>query len=240
MSRVDKVVAELRGLIKRNEFEEGQLPSEPDLAKDLGVSRNTIRQALGKLQVEGLLFRKHGVGTFINERVLDIVTRLEEVWDFVEMIELSGFSPSVNHIDLSLDNPTRNVAEALDISIEDEVLRTANIFFADKEPVIYCVDYIPAKLIRSAYDDEELHGPVYQFLKNRCHQEVNHNLTEIIPIVVDKILSKYLQCKIGHPLHYFKETAFNADEEPIMYSDEYYRPEYFSFNVLRNMTGYSR
>jgi GntR family transcriptional regulator len=235
VSRVEEVVAELRRLIKGNQFEEMRLPSEPDLANQMGVSRNTIRQALGKLQMEGILFRKHGVGTFVNERILNIGTRLEEVWDFVEMIEVAGFSPSVNHVDLYLGHPAPDVADALNIPVEDEVLRTANVFLADDVPVIYCVDFIPAKLVRSAYADEELHGPVYKFLEKRCHQEVEHNLTEVIPIVVDKELSKYLQCQIGNPIHYFKETAFNDDEEPIMYSDEYYRPEYFSFNVLRKL-----
>lgn len=236
MSRVEEIVARLRGLIEKGTFSDGRLPSEPDLAGKMGVSRNTVRQALAELEMEGLLFRRHGVGTFVNERVLNIGTRLEEVWDFVEMIEVNGFSPSVNHIDLSLESPDQEVAEQLNLSPKEEVLRTANTFLADGVPVIYCVDFIPAKIVRSAYDDEELHGPVYTFLDQRCHQQVDHNLTEVQPVVVDENLSKHLKCKQGIPVHYFKETAFNTHEEPVMYSDEYYRPEYFSFNVLRKMT----
>jgi GntR family transcriptional regulator len=237
MSRVEDVVSALRGKIAAGAFEEGRLPSEPALAREMGVSRNTIRQALAELELEGLLFRKHGSGTFVNQRILNIGTRLEEVWDFVEMIETSGFQAGVRHVELGLEDPEEHIARELNLSPEDEVLVTANVFLADDVPVIYCVDYIPAKLVRSAYDEQELHGPVYQFLEKRCHQHVNHNLTEVLPVVVDASLSEHLQCREGLPLHYFKETAFNAEEEPIMYSDEYYRPEYFSFNVLRKMTG---
>lgn len=236
MSRVEKIVSELRHQIEGGDFAEGRLPSEPALARQMGVSRNTIRQALAELELEGILFRKHGSGTFINQRVLNIGTRLEEVWDFVEMIETSGFSADVRHVELSLIVPGEAIGSALNLG-DEEVLRTANVFLADNVPVIYCVDYIPAKLVRSAYDEEELYGPVYTFLEKRCHQKVNHNLTEIMPVVVDSVLSRYLQCEQGIPVHYFKETAFNADEQPLMYSDEYYRPEYFSFNVLRKMTG---
>lgn len=238
MSRVEEIVSAVRGKIEEGHFSEGRLPSEPALAQQLGASRNTIRQALAELEMEGLLFRKHGVGTFVNERVLNIGTRLEEVWDFVEMIEVNGFSPSVHHVDLSLQYPEDKIANQLNLSQNDEVLRTANTFLADEVPVIYCVDYIPAKIVRSAYDDEELHGPVYKFLKHRCHQHVDHNLTEVSPVVVDETLSRYLKCKEGIPVHYFQETAFNANEVPVMYSDEYYRPEYFSFHVLRKMTGH--
>lgn len=238
MSRVEEIVSVVRENIEQGHFSEGRLPSEPALAQQLGVSRNTIRQALAELEMEGLLYRKHGVGTFVNERVLNIGTRLEEVWDFVEMIEVNGFSPSVHHVDLSLQVPEDKIASQLNLSPNDEVLRTANTFLADEVPVIYCVDYIPAKIVRSAYDDEELYGPVYKFLKHRCHQQVDHNLTEVAPVVVDETLSRYLKCKEGIPVHYFKETAFNANEVPVMYSDEYYRPEYFSFHVLRKMTSH--
>ncbi len=236
MSRVEEIVSRIRGLIENGEFPEGRLPSEPDLAAKMGVSRNTLRQALAELEMEGLLFRRHGSGTFVNERVLNIGTRLEEVWDFVEMIEVSGFTPGVKHVNLSLVHPGEEVGKQLNLSQREEVLRTANTFLADGVPVIYCVDYIPAKIVRSAYDDKELHGPVYTFLDQRCHQQVDHNLTEVQPVVVDENLSKHLKCEQGIPVHHFKETAFNADEEPVMYSDEYYRPEYFSFHVLRKMT----
>ena len=43
------------------------LPPEPELAADLGVSRFTLRQALGQLVREGLLKRQRGRGTFVVE-----------------------------------------------------------------------------------------------------------------------------------------------------------------------------
>jgi len=236
MSRVEEIVSALRNLIKGDRFENNRLPSEPDLADRMGASRNTLRQALTTLEMEGLLYRKHGVGTFINSRILNIGTRLDEVWDFAEMIEVSGYQPGVRNVHLTLENPSPEVAEALGLSLSEEVLETANVFLADDTPVIFCVDFIPAKLVRSAYDDQELYGPVYQFLEKRCHQQVDHNLTEILPLALDQTLSEYLSCQVGDPAHYFKEIAFNADKQPIMYSDEYYRPEFFSFHILRKLT----
>lgn len=234
-SIVKEVVNDLRSKIKGEDFKDNRLPSEPDLAIQFGVSRNTIRQALIELEAESMINRKHGVGTYINERVINIGTRLEEVQDFVEIIENSGFSPNVRHVKLSLITPSKTIAKKLCLSEHEEVLRTANIFLADGEPVIYCVDYIPSKLVRSAYNDQELYGPVYKFLKKRCNQQVERNITEVIPINVQKELSEYLSCEPGSPAHYFKELALNVDDEPIMYSDEYYLPEYFSFNVVRKM-----
>ena len=54
----------LRKLIVLPEYQEGKfLPNEVDMSKELGISRNTLRQATNKLVYEGLLHRKKGVGT---------------------------------------------------------------------------------------------------------------------------------------------------------------------------------
>jgi GntR family transcriptional regulator len=235
-SRVGQIVMQIRALIDAQAFLDGRLPSEPELARQLQVSRATVRQALAQLESEGIVLRRHGVGTFVNERVLNIGTRLEEVWDFTEMIRLSGYAANVRHVDLALEPASSEITEKLALDPGNEVLTTANVFLADDVPVIYCVDVIPAGLVRSAYRDEELHGPVYVFLQERCNQWVDYNITEVLPVVADDRISELLGCQIGDPLHYFDEVAFNADDVPIMYSEEYYRPEYFSFKVVRKMT----
>ncbi|NJN94835.1 MAG: GntR family transcriptional regulator [Anaerolineales bacterium] len=236
LSKVDQVTANLRALIDGRQFEAGRLPSEPELASMLGASRATIRQALAQLAIDGLIVRKHGVGTFVNQHIQSIQTRLEEVWDFAEMIRLSGHSPAIQHIEMNLGPASPEVARKLALEPETELLTTANIFLADGLPVIYCLDFIPAHLVKQAYRDEELHGPVYTFLEKRCGQRVDHNITEILPVVADHRLSELLDCPAGTPLHYFAEVGFNNHNIPILYSEEYYRPEFFSFTVIRKMT----
>ena len=235
-SRVEQVATKVRALIDEQRFADGRLPSEPTLAQLLGASRATVRQALATLALDGIIVRKHGVGTFINPHVLSIPTRLDEVWDFVEMIRMSGHTPSTRHLEMSLGPASPEVAQKLKLGPESEVLTTTNVFLADDIPVIYCIDVIPAHLVNQAYRDEELHGPVYTFLERRCSQRVDHNITEILPVVADGRLSELLDCPLGFPLHYFDEIGFNPKGTPIIYSEEYYRPDYFSFNLLRKMT----
>lgn len=229
-----KITARMRALIAGNQFKDGRLPSEPELSAMLQASRATIRQALSSLAEEGLIIRKHGIGTFVNERVLNIPTRLEEVWDFAEMIQLSGYTPGVQHLELTLGPASAMAAQHLALDAGSaEVITTANVFFADTAPVIYCIDIIPAHLVNQAYREEELHGPVYAFLEKRCGQRLSHNIAEILPVVADATLSDLLQCAEGTALHYFRETGFNQEGTAIVYSEEYYRPEFFSFSVIR-------
>jgi GntR family transcriptional regulator len=234
-SKVEQALAGIRKLIEEQVFEDGRLPSEPKLAEQMSISRGTIRQAIEQLVQEGLLVRRHGSGTFIKQNVLGIHTRLEEVWDFAEMIRESGYAPSVRHKYLALGKPIPAACHALKLSEDGEALTTENIFLADNTPVIYCIDVIPANLVNHAYHPAELYGPVYTFLDQRCGQQVDYNITEVLPVTANERLASLLGCEINAPLHLFIETGYNDSEQPIIYSEEYYRPEFFSFKVVRKM-----
>ncbi|MGB5846288.1 MAG: winged helix-turn-helix domain-containing protein, partial [Anaerolineales bacterium] len=54
-----------------------QLPTEPDLAKQLGVSRATLREAMRTFETQGLLLRRQGVGTFVVRPTQVLETGLE-------------------------------------------------------------------------------------------------------------------------------------------------------------------
>ena len=57
---------QLRNIIREPEYKKGKmLPNEVDLSKQLGISRNTLRQAINNLVTEGLLVRKKGIGTIV-------------------------------------------------------------------------------------------------------------------------------------------------------------------------------
>ena len=63
----DDVACRVRALIEEQQLEAGmRLPAERKLASQLGVSRNSLREALAKLVSEGLLLSRRGGGTFVR------------------------------------------------------------------------------------------------------------------------------------------------------------------------------
>ncbi len=61
-SLTEQVKTYLKQRINNAEFEAGRMPSEADLANELNVSRNTIRDALSRLEAEGVVVRRQGAG----------------------------------------------------------------------------------------------------------------------------------------------------------------------------------
>ena len=58
----------LRQAIEQGKFGPGsQLPTEAELCQMLGVSRTVVREALRVLEEDGLVARRHGVGTFVRD-----------------------------------------------------------------------------------------------------------------------------------------------------------------------------
>lgn len=236
ISKVDRITEQLRSLISRRAFDGDKLPSEPELAETLGASRPTVRQALAALELDGLIIRRQGVGTFVNPNVASISTRLEEVWDFYEMLQDYGLPVNVDHVSLTLGPPEPDAAEALELAPAEDAITTANVFKSGDTPVIYCIDIVPARLVTQAYREEELHGPVYEFLGRRCGQHLEYTIARVLPVVADDTLADLLAIDPGTAVHYFIEVGFNDQDQPIIYSQEYYRPECFDFRVVRKMT----
>src|SRR5690625_1504067 len=85
-----QVIDQLKQDIKDGTYKEREkLPSEYELSKLLGVSRATLREALRVMEEENILFRKHGVGTFVNPKPI-FSSGIEQLKSVTAMIENSG------------------------------------------------------------------------------------------------------------------------------------------------------
>jgi DNA-binding LacI/PurR family transcriptional regulator len=69
-TKAKKVESVLRSAIRKGEWKSGdRMPSEQDLVARLGVNRSTLRDALNALACDGLIVRKSGSGTYVNNAI---------------------------------------------------------------------------------------------------------------------------------------------------------------------------
>ena len=150
-SLTDQVKNHLKDMIIRGEFADGRVPPEMELAEALGVSRTTIRDALSRLEMEGAISRRQGAGTFVNDPVLQIRSRLDEIWSYEAMLQAHGFTPSTHVLEsrvYTVGDPQLDpaIAETLSLADGEQVLFISKLFQEDNVPVILAYNYLPLRL----------------------------------------------------------------------------------------------
>lgn len=85
-SYVETAYEGIKALIMEEEIKPGELLSENQLADYLNMSRTPIREAIRRLQAEGLLESKKGLGTFLKPLRLKDVKNIYEVREALELI----------------------------------------------------------------------------------------------------------------------------------------------------------
>ncbi len=238
LKRTPSLTDQAKSLIKQRivneEFDEGRIPSETDLANQLGVSRTTIRDALSRLELEGTIFRKQGAGTFVNEASLQIHTRLEEIWLYETMLEAHGYTPSNRIISVEEQPVELTTASQLNLSPSDNVIQVKKLFLADNEPVILTINTIPLRFLGQPYTNDDFHQPIYKFMDEFCQQHLAYYLSEIQPLIAPDWLVDMLNLpKSPTALIAFEEIGYNLENEPILKTHSFFRDDLLRLRLIR-------
>ena len=135
----------LRDHIESGGVEPGEpLPSERELSERMGMSRVTIRKGIQKLIEEGLLFRRHGSGTYVSER---IQARGATLTSFSEDARSRGDDPGVVWMMRAYASATDEEATVLQIPAKTRVARLARVRLANGEPLAIEHAVVPAELL---------------------------------------------------------------------------------------------
>src|SRR5215212_3877080 len=127
---------ELRQAITGGTFLPGsQLPTEAELCQLLGVSRTVVREALRVLEEDGLVARRHGVGTFVRDR--PILKNLNFNFGITEMIESAGLTPGTSHLEIQAETADQVQAEQLRVPLGTPLVTVERVRTANGRPVVY-------------------------------------------------------------------------------------------------------
>jgi GntR family transcriptional regulator len=236
-SLTDQVEAHLRERILSNGFEDGRIPPEAELAAELGVSRTTVRDALSRLEHEGTISRRQGSGTFVNEPVLQIKSRLEEIWSYEQVLTDHGYTPSVEVVRVEIDTASAETASALGISSGDPVLLIEKVFNEDDRPVVLTVNRIPMAIVTDAEYGQDTATAVYDFLEEHCGRTLAYYLSEIVPVSLDGTEAERLGVDPGTLAVSFDEVGFDQGNEPVVRATSYFRDDLLRFRLIRRKMG---
>ena len=227
----------LRGLIQSGRYQPGQkLPPEGIFAEQLGISRPTLREALYKLEMEGLIIRKHGVGTYISP---SYQSRLDSGLEVLESIEHIA-----RRIGLKTEMGDSVITERLATSAEtaglecdpgEQVLSVVRIILVGAKPVAHLSDILPLKFMRKKDLGLKFRGSVLDILLKRSQPPLIFSFTRLASIAADNGLARQLNIPRKTPLLKMESKLFTHNNMVVDYSISKFVSDYFDFHVIRRI-----
>jgi len=225
---------ELRQAILEGTFQPGsQLPTEAELCEMLSVSRTVVREALRVLEDDGLVARRHGVGTFVRDH--PILKNLNVNFGITEMIETAGLKAGTSHLALLKESADKERAEKLGVTIGSSLVTIERVRTADGRPVVYSLDTITETLLQKAGFDPQLllTQSIYNILQTSLGSVVDYGIARLLPVVAPAYVAKKLHLPSKALTLYIVQTDYSSEDEPLIYSCEYHLPDAFDFMVWR-------
>lgn len=232
-SRMNQVKEYLLNYIEQNRLvHQDQLPSETAIAKTLGVSRNTLREAYIQLEKEGVIIRKHGLGTFVAHSPL-IHDSLNDFMPFTQMIEEGGFTPKYQTISMGYETAPADVCDVFSSSPAKKVWSIKRVVRADQEPAIYAEDFLTPAINIDGMNWDVLGSNMLQFISTSLNIQLHHLQSYIRAAALSPEISEYLELKSGAPILSVRSIVSKEDDQPIVYSKICFNSNIIELNIVR-------
>lgn len=225
----DRIVA----LIQELGLQPGErLPSEADLAGQFGISRATLREALRLLEEEGVITRRHGVGTFVaaNSHLESGLERLESV---LALAARQGMETQFEDLVVTVVEADRATAERLKVERGTLLTSVCRTILVEDRPVAYLEDLVLRSWLAPEHVDETFAGSVVDLLRERYPHRIQEALAEITAVRAGRAIAERLGVRSGAALLLIEETLFDTQGRPIGFSRNYFVPDRFRFHVVR-------
>lgn len=219
----------IRKLIVSPEFANGQLlPKELDLAKQLGISRSTLRHVLNKLVYDGLLTRKKGVGTKVAKQV--IPAKATEWLSFSQEMNSRGIPIRNFEMHISWCNPPQEIFDFFSMKKGERVLKLERLRGKTDDPFVYFISYFNPNI--SLTGEEDFNRPLYEILRTDYSIIVHDSQEEISAKSADKFIAEKFEIEENSPVLFRKRLVFDNYKTPIEYNIGYYKANNAIYSVI--------
>lgn len=206
-----------------------RMPSEAELGKAFDVSRITVRQALGDLQKEGLIFKIHGKGTFVAKPKA-----------FQNVSTLQGLGESMSQRGYEVINRLRSfktvpanaqVATRLQVAEGENVVQIKRARLVNRELVSLEITWLPEHVGKRLEKADLVSRDIFLILENDCALPLGHADLAIDAILADAELASALEVEEGSPVMRIERLTHTADGAPLDYEHLYYRGDAFQYRL---------
>ena len=221
----------LKDLIESGGVEPGeQLPGEPELCRIFDVSRTVVRQALRDLELQGLIQREKGRGTFVAEPKLREAL-FQELTGFYEDMAGKGRPPVSQVLTQDVVPATRKIAGFLKLKQGAPVVHIDRLRFVDGEPLVLVATYLPAARCPGLESVDFTRRSLYEYLETAYGLVIARGRRVLEAVPASEYEAGLLVVKKGAPLILLDSVSYLADGTPIEYYHAVHRGDRSRFEV---------
>jgi GntR family transcriptional regulator len=207
-----------------------QIPGEQDLCELYGVSRTVVRQALLELELEGVINRRKGRGTFIalpkiNEGLIQKLTGF-----YQDMVE-RGLKPGTKVLHQNVEPASEKVANFLGIKPGDQVIDILRLRYINEEPIQLVTTYIPFEICPGLAQVDLTDLSLYEYLEKECGIFIAKGRRYIEAVLAYETEAELLGIERGAPLLMLDSISFSESGQPIEYYHALHRGDRSRFEV---------
>ena len=228
-----RLQVDLAALIERTPAG-SRLISEPDLAKQLGVSRATLREAMRTFETQGLIRRRQGAGTFVVGKVPIMDAGLEVLESLDTMARRLNLAVTVSDLNVEQIDADADLATGLGVAPGECLTHIRRVMRAETRPVAYLLDTLPENVLKIADLPKGFNGSVLDFLLERG-DDLRISRAAISATNATADVAKALEIQRGDVLLQFVSQIYTADGKIVDYTVSYFIPGYFNFHVVRRI-----
>ena len=217
----------LRKIIEIPEYQQGKLlPNEVQMSSELGISRNTLRQAINKLVFEGLILRKKGVGTIV---IKPVDSKANNWKSFSQEMKYKGISIINYDINFKWLIPSDEILRFFGLDAGTEVLKMERLRGKDTGPFVFFISYFHPRIGFTGKEDFE--RPLYEIMQQDYSVAVKLSQEEITATAANKELAGKLELNEGDPILKRKRFVYDPGRRPVEFNIGYYRADSFVYTV---------
>lgn len=214
---------------------ESRLPSEPELARRMGVSRATLREAMRSFEGQGLIRRRQGVGTFVVAQVPVIDSGLEVLESIEAIAQRKNMPVNMGEFQVKQVPADTEQSEALNIPLGSLVTDVTRVIYTDNRPIAFLEDVLPAEILSPSEVETGFTGSVLDLLLRRGDPKLSQSRTDIRAIGATQKVARALQIQRDAVILLFVAKLYSDDGRVVDYSFSDFLPGYFHFHVVRKI-----
>lgn len=198
------------------------IPAEPELCQQFGVSRITVRHAIGDLVHEGRLRTVQGKGTFVAAPKLE-ERFVQRVFGLYEDMERRGLHLTTEVIRQEVVPASSDVATCLGIAEGERVHVLVRVRSVEEEKLLISTTYIPERLCPELANDDLSTGSLYQLLRTRYGLTLYRGKRTLEAIAAGQWEARLLDLALASPLLRLNSIAYLQNGQAFEYSQALHR-----------------